>query len=187
MITAVLVVTMGMFAYLTLAPSVSAASNNNAQTLNLPCATDKQPNIENNAMNDQCQQKVDANLSVGQTFTLTSTQGAYKVIGNSSETGVASGTLTFNVTGKLTQGYILSLTSGSFEVNGTTYTVTSGSAQTGPYAQHLTGQGETSPSGQFLISASASGNFGGATSQVKLDFSDGTTEYGISLTCSVQG
>jgi len=138
----------------------------------------------------QCQrspQETEANLTAGQTIDLTSTQGTYTVVGNSSETGTASGTLTFNVTGSLARGYVLSLTSGSIVVNGTTYTITSGSAQTGTDAQRLTGQGETSPSGDFLISASASGNFGGTTAHAQIDFSNGTTEYEISLICTVVG
>src|SRR2546428_11945648 len=69
------------------------------------------------------------NLTVGQTITVTSTQGNYWVIGTTSTNGSASGTLTFTVTSKLSAGYTLSLTSGSIVVAGTTYNISSGSAQ----------------------------------------------------------
>src|SRR5208283_5624458 len=49
------------------------------------------------------------NISVGQTFTVTSTQGKYFVPGTPSTNGTASGTLKFTVTGKLSGGYTLSV------------------------------------------------------------------------------
>jgi hypothetical protein len=120
-------------------------------------------------------------MSVGQTFTITSTQGKYFAVGNRNENGTASGALTFTVTGKLTAGYTLSLTSGSIVVNGTTYTVSSGSAQMGPGAAELVGQGATTPTGQFLVRATAHGSFAGTTATASLDFSNGTTEYLVLL------
>jgi ring-1,2-phenylacetyl-CoA epoxidase subunit PaaA len=52
-----------------------------------------------------------ASLTVGQTITITSTSGEYVVASNRTQTGSASGTLTFTVTGKLSAGYTLSITS----------------------------------------------------------------------------
>jgi hypothetical protein len=109
------------------------------------------------------------------------------VVGVSSENGTASGTLTFTVTGSLTEGYTLSITSGSFVVNGATYTVTSGSAQMNPSADSISGQGTTSSSGAFIVQATAHGNFVSSTGMVSLDLKAGTTEYLINLTASIQG
>jgi len=126
-------------------------------------------------------------VSVGQTITLTSTQGAYHVVGQPSENGTASGAMTFSVTGSLTEGYTLSLTSCSIVVGGTTYTITSGSAQMNPSANVISGQGATSSSGAFIVQASAHGNFVSSSGSVSLDFKAGTTEYLINLATTVQG
>lgn len=122
-----------------------------------------------------------ANLTVGQTFTVTSTSGEYYVVGNSSTNGTASGSVTFTVTGKLAGGYTVSISSGSLTVAGTTYTISSGSAQMGRDAASLVGQGATTPSGEFLIRASAHGSFAGTTSTLSLDLSSGSTEYLVFL------
>jgi outer membrane lipoprotein-sorting protein len=125
-------------------------------------------------------------LSVGQTITITSTQGKYWVYATPSKNGTASGTLTFTVTAKLSQGYTLSLTSGSIVVDGTTYAVSSGSAQIGSFANSMLGQGTTTPTGQFLLRAQAYGSFGGTSGSVLLDFSNGTTEYAVALTGTIK-
>lgn len=132
-------------------------------------------------------QQAVANLTVGQTITVTSTQGMYYVVGSSGTNGTASGTLTFTVTGKLTGGYTLSISSGSLTIDGKTYTVSSGSAQMGPGAQSLAGQGSTTPSGEFLINASARGSFAGTSANVSLDLSSGSTEYLVSLAGTISG
>ena len=74
------------------------------------------------------------NLAPGQTISVTSSQGSYFVLGTPNNNGTASGTITFTVTSKLAQGYTLSITSGNIVVGGTTYTISSGTAQTGPFA-----------------------------------------------------
>lgn len=127
------------------------------------------------------------NLSIGQTITVTSTSGEYATIGSSSTNGTASGTVTFTVTGRLSQGYTLSLTSGSLSIAGTTYTISSGSAQMDPSATMISGQGTTSPTGQFIVHATAHGSFVGLSGSVSLDFTNGTTEYQVILNGSVQG
>jgi len=126
-------------------------------------------------------------LSVGQTITVTSTQGEYRTVGSASTNGTASGSVTFTVTGKLTNGYTLSLTSGSLTVAGTAYTISSGSAQMSPAATLITGQGTTSPTGQFIVRAMARGTFVGSSGTVSLDFTNGTTEYLVILNGSIQG
>jgi len=124
-------------------------------------------------------------LSVGQTITITSTQGNFWVYATPSKNGTASGTLTFTVTSKLARGYTLSLTGGSIVVNGTTYTVSSGSAQMGLFANAMVGQG-TTPTGQFLFQAQAHGSFAGTSGSVSLDFTNGTTEYAVALAGTVK-
>lgn len=126
-----------------------------------------------------------ASISVGQTFTVTSTEGKYFVAGTPSTNGTASGTLTFTVTGKLTAGYTLSISSGSLTVAGTTYTVTSGTAQMGRDAATISGQGATSPTGTFLLRASAHGSFVGSTGTVSIDLQAGSSEYLVFLAGSI--
>jgi hypothetical protein len=126
------------------------------------------------------------NLTVGQTIMVTSSRGSYYVVGSPSSNGTASGTITFTVTSKLSEGYTLSITSGSIVVGGTTYTISSGTAQTGPSADAISGQGATTPTGQFLLRGDARGTFAGTSSQLFLDFKAGSTEYAVTLTGSVQ-
>ena len=125
-------------------------------------------------------------LTTGQTITVTSTQGMYEVIGTPGDNGTASGTITFTVTSKLSEGYTLSITSGSLVVDGTTYTISSGTAQTGRFASVITGQGTTTPSGEFLLRASARGSFAGSTGQLSFDFQAGSTEYAVALIGTIQ-
>jgi hypothetical protein len=122
-----------------------------------------------------------ANLTVGQTITMTSTSGKYYAVGSTTKNGTASGTVTFTVTSKLSAGWTVSLTQGTIVVNGTTYTVSSGTAQMDRAATNLVGQGATTPSGQFLIHAAARGSFVGTTTSMSLDLSAGTTEYLVFL------
>jgi hypothetical protein len=129
-----------------------------------------------------------ATFTTGQVITLTSTSGSYFVVGTHGKTnGTASGTLTLTVDGKLTAGYTLSI-GGSLTVNGTTYNVTSGSGVMGPGGANIQGEGATSSSGSYILRASARGNFSGTdTATVSLDFSNGTTEYAVSLTSTITG
>jgi hypothetical protein len=125
------------------------------------------------------------NLTAGQTITITSSSGSYITVGTSSANGTASGTITFKVTGKLSQGYTLSISSGSLTVAGTTYTMSSGSAQMDPWGTSISGQGTTSQGGSFIVQASAHGTFVGSTASASLDFTNGTTEFLVTLTGSV--
>lgn len=125
------------------------------------------------------------NISVGQTFTVTSTSGEYYVPGNRNTNGTASGTLTFTVTGKLSEGYTLSVTSGSVKVAGTTYTIASGTAQMNRGASGVTGQGSLTPSGEFIFTASAHGTFVGSTGTVSMDLQSGSSEYLVLLSGSI--
>ena len=124
-------------------------------------------------------------LTVGQTITVTSTQGRYQVVGTPNDNGTASGTVTFAVTGSLSQGYTLSITGGSITIGSTSYTISSGSAQTGRLAADLSGQGTTTPSGQFLLRGTATGSFAGTMGHLLIDFQTGSTEYAVSLSGTV--
>jgi hypothetical protein len=94
--------------------------------------------------------------------------------------------MTFTVTSKLSAGYTLSITSGNLVVGGTTYTISSGTAQTGPFADAITGQGTTTPTGTFLLKAFAGGSFAGTSGQLLLDLKAGSTEYAVALAGSVE-
>jgi hypothetical protein len=107
-------------------------------------------------------------------------------VGTPSDNGTASGTITFTVTSNLAEGYTLSITSGSLVVGGTTYTISSGTAQTGRSADVVSGQGTTTPTGQFLLQGLARGSFAGTTGQLHVDFKAGSTEYVVNLTGMVQ-
>jgi hypothetical protein len=130
-------------------------------------------------------------LAVGQTFTITSTSGHFFVVGDKAENGTASGSATLAVTGKFARGYSLSITAGSITFNGTTYTISGGSAEMGPRAHHMVGQGTTTSaaatSGAFLMRATARGSFAGQYATVSLDLQSGTTEYAIFLVGTFQG
>jgi len=121
-------------------------------------------------------------LTPGQTITFTSTSGKYVTIGSTSGTGTASGAVTFTVTGAFKGGYALSITTGSLTIGANTYTITSGSAEMGPYQAHLVGQGQTSGSGSFLLAAGAHANLAGTTyNTLRFDITVGGTQYGVVL------
>jgi hypothetical protein len=124
-------------------------------------------------------------LTAGQTIAFTSTNGKYVEIGNHTDTGTASGAVTFTVTAAFKSGYALSITSGSLTVGTNSYTISSGSAEMGPYQAHLVGQGQTSGSGSFLVAAGAHANFAGTTyNTLRFDITVGGTQYGVVLLVS---
>ncbi len=127
-----------------------------------------------------------ADVSVGTKITFTSTSGQYFVVGNRSENGTASGSLTFTVTGNLTEAYTLSI-SGGVVVGSTTSTISSGSGQMSPSASSISGQGTTTTSGAFILQGTARGSFVGNTATLSLDIQSGSTEYLVLLTGTVQG
>jgi hypothetical protein len=127
-------------------------------------------------------------LTVGQTMTFTSTSGQFHVVGSPKETGTASGTLALTVTGAFKGGYSLSIASGSLNINGTSYSIASGSAEMGPFQAHLVGQGSlasTTP-GSFLFAAGAHANFQGHTyNTLRLDVQVNGVEYAVLLLVTV--
>lgn len=135
-------------------------------------------------------------LAVGANFTITSTQGHFVVVGDKSENGTASGTVTLTVTGKFAGGYSLAISSGALTINGTGYAVSSGTAQMGRDAHRMVGQGTVttvstssaaSGTGAFLMSATARGTFAGEYATMSLDLRTGGSEYAIFLVGNIQG
>jgi hypothetical protein len=115
--------------------------------------------------------------SVGQTITLTSVAGGFHEVGNPSVNGTASGTLTLQVTGVFAGGYSLTVSGGSFVINGSTYTVSGGSAEMGPYGYHMVGQGQAGTA-SFLFRFSDLGKFGSSNyAIVGVDLSAGSSQW----------
>lgn len=129
-------------------------------------------------------------LTVGQTVTFTSTSGTWRVIDPASKphvrSGPASGTVTLTVTGAFKKGYALSITSGALGINGTSYSITAGSAEMGPYLAHIVGQGSLSTVGSFIMAGSAHSNFFGTTyNTLRFDVQANGVEYGVLLLVTV--
>ncbi len=120
-------------------------------------------------------------LKVGDTITLSNLEGRFRQVGNESTRGNASGSFTFTVTGAFKAGYTLSITSGTIKIGDQTYTVNSGSVQTGPYGRELVGQGTAGNGVQFLMHATIRGTAATPHGMVMLDLQNGTTEYMVLL------
>lgn len=122
------------------------------------------------------------NLTVGQTITLTSLTGRYESATNSSIRGSATGSLTLQVSQVFKEGFVLTITSGTLSVAGTSYTVTGGTVELGPFGQWASGTGTTSGSGQFLIHIGLHGtSTTNANARAVLDLKAGGSEYLVSL------
>ncbi|MDG6925911.1 MAG: hypothetical protein JRN09_05110 [Nitrososphaerota archaeon] len=123
-------------------------------------------------------------MTVGQTISFTSTNGVFHVVGSPGKTGTASGTLTLTVAGAFKGGYALSIASGSLTINGTAYSIASGSAEMGPFQAHLVGQGSLASAtpGSFLFAAGAHASFQGQTyNTLRFDVQTNGIEYGVLL------
>lgn len=152
-----------LFAYPAMASSSADPQNVNAQQLLRQTQTPSLPKVH---------------LSVGQTITLTSVAGGYREAGDSSINGTATGSLGLAVTGGYVGGYSLSITGGTMLINGTTYTVSTGSAELGPYGRHMVGQGQAGNSGQFLFEVRDLGKFGSTDYGVlRVDLSNGPSQF----------
>jgi hypothetical protein len=120
-------------------------------------------------------------LSSGQTITLTSVAGGYWVVGDRAVNGTASGSMTLQVTGVFKGGFALSVTGGSFVINGTTYTISGGSAELGPYGIHMVGQGQAGTA-QFLFGDRDLGKFGTTNYAIlRVDLTDGSSQFAARL------
>jgi hypothetical protein len=124
-------------------------------------------------------------LSNGQTITLTSVAGGWWQVGDRAVNGTASGTMTLQVSGALKGGYIISITGGSLNIGGTTYTVSSGSAELGPFGRFMVGQGQTGDA-QFLFNGRNLGNFGSTNYGVlRVDLKTGSSEFAARLLVTI--
>ncbi len=159
-----------LFAYPAMAASTNAPQNLNTQQL-----------VQRSAY--MSSQKIQ--LSAGQTITLTSVAGGYWVVGDRAVNGTASGSMTLQVSGALTGGYILSVTGGSLNINGITYTISSGSAELGPHGAYLAGNGQAGTA-QFLFLDRNLGKFGATNYGVlRVDLKDGTSEFAARLLVTI--
>ncbi len=124
-------------------------------------------------------------LTAGKTITLTSVTGGYWVVGGRDVNGTATGTVTLQVSGGLKSGYILAVTGGSFTINGTTYTISSGSAELGPRGLYMVGNGQAGTA-QFLFLDRDLGRFGSTNYGVlRVDLKDGTSEFAARLLVTI--
>jgi hypothetical protein len=159
-----------LFAYPAVASSAGAPQNTNVQQLYMRSA---------HLPSQQMQ------LTVGQTVTLTSVAGGYWVVGDPGSNGTASGTMALRVTGALAGGYAISVTGGTFTINGTTYTISGGSAELGPHGHFLVGQGEAGSS-PFLFLGRNLGKFGAANYGVlSVDLQGASTELAARLLVTI--
>ncbi len=154
---------------------------------------------DQNSQGNQNDQGGHFNLTVGTTLTLTNLTGhwvAFSNNGNHSDvregdeggffnkTGNSTGAFTFKVTGASDGGFNLTITSGNFVINGTTYTVSSG--QLTLNAGDESGFGNGTASGGAIFQIHVGGIHGNITSSalvgaIRLDVKVGTGEYLVIL------
>ncbi len=124
-------------------------------------------------------------LSAGQTITLSSVAGGYWVVGDRATNGTASASMTLEVSGALSWGYALTVTGGTLNFNGTTYTISNGSAELGRYGVYMVGQGQAGTA-QFLFLGKDLGRFGSTNYGVlRVDLKDGSSEFAARLLVTV--
>ena len=124
-------------------------------------------------------------LFQGQTLTFTSVAGGFWVVGDRASNGTASGSLTVQVSDNFTGGYVLSVTGGSLDINGTTYSISSGSAELGPRGVYMAGHGQAGTA-QFLFLDRDLGRFGSASYGIlRVDLKDGASEFAARLLVTI--
>jgi hypothetical protein len=159
-----------LIAFPAMAASPSAQQNTNVQQL---------------LQNPQNGAAAKIQLSVGQTITLASVAGGYWKVGDRAVNGTASGSMTLQVSGAFKGGYALTVTGGSLVIGGTTYTISSGSSELGPYGVHMIGQGQAGTA-QFLFAGKDLGKFGNTNYGIlRVDLKDGTSEFAARLLVTV--
>ena len=169
--------TVGAFAVMALLFAIPAIAASPGST--------SHPNLQQMLQNPQYASIQRVQLSTGQTITLTSVAGGYWVVGDRNSNGTSSGSMTLQVTGSLTGGYILSVTGGSLSINGTTYTISSGSAELGPHGVNVVGQGQAGTA-QFLFLDRSLGKFGSTNYGIlRVDLKDGTSEFAARLLVTI--
>ena len=147
---------------------------------------------EDDGDNSDTNHKGGLNLSVGQSLTFSGLDGRFSSITNESSDeehdfgppGNATGSFTFKVTGTYAEGYNLTITSGTFTLNKTIYTVTGGTLTLSEEGRSGRGHGTASGGATFTIYIA--GIHGNSTANaklgaIKLDVKAGTSEYRVIL------
>ncbi|HZW85213.1 MAG TPA: hypothetical protein VFE91_04865 [Nitrososphaerales archaeon] len=125
-------------------------------------------------------------LKFGQNISIVSVAGGYREVGNPAVNGTASGSMTLRVTGSFVGGYALTTTGGTISVNGTTYTISAGSAELGPFGAHMTGQAASGTSAQLLFSVLNLGKFGSTDYGIlRVDLTTGSSQFVARLLVTV--
>ena len=140
------------------------------------------------------------NLAVGQSITFTNLNGTWVAFSHGDKTGDdsddssdsafhtqsgnATGSFTFKVINLVGDSFILSMTSGSFKVNGTTHTISKGEAILNPGGESGFGNGTASGGSTFDIHIA--GLHGNLTSSaqvgaIRLDVTSGKSTYLVIL------
>jgi hypothetical protein len=159
-----------IFAYPAVATSTATSQNSNLQQILQRSATLHSQEIQ---------------LSAGQTVNLTGVAGGYWVVGDRSVNGTASASMTLQVTGTFAGGFALAVTGGSLTINGTTYTISDGSAELGAHGICIVGQGQAGTA-QFLFQGRDLGKFGDTYYGVlRIDLQSGSSEFGARLLVTV--
>jgi hypothetical protein len=143
------------------------------------------PNFQRLLQHPQFSNSDNFQIATGQTITLTSVAGSFWIVGDRASNGTASGMMTVQVSGALTGGYILTVTGGSLNVNSTTYKITNGSGELGPYGVYMIGHGQAGTA-QFLFLDRSLGKFGSTNYGIlRLDLKDGASEFAARLLVTI--
>lgn len=150
-----------------------------------PSGIQRNPNFTQLLQHPQYANLEKIQLTPGQTITLTSVAGGYWVVGDRASNGTASGSMTLQVSGNLTGGSLMTVTGGSLNIGGTSYTISSGSAELGPYGAFAVGQAQAGTA-QLLFSGRNLGNFGSSNYGIlRIDLKDGSSEFATRLLVSI--
>ena len=143
---------------------------------------------------------VGLNLTVGTTLTFGNLTGHFVSFGNSSSheeddnegatsSGNSTGSFTFKVTSASSDGFNLTIVSGTFSANGTTYTVSGGQVTLNEDGESGSGWGNATGGATFHIHVAGIHGNTTSTAQVgtiKLDVRVGSSEYLVILGSGMQ-
>jgi hypothetical protein len=172
---------------------VGSSTNSNGQNVGQPQDGDEgnKTSASHDSLKSDNENDRGLNLTTGQTLTFSGLTGHYiKVTNESSDehedglVGNASGSFKFTVTSVSADKFNLTITSGTFKINTTTYTVTGGSLTLNEEGR--SGWGKGTASGGATFTFHISGIHGNLTSNAQvgaiiLDVKVGTSEYHVIL------
>jgi len=177
---AMLVIASLLFAYPAFASQGSGIAANTSQAQAVSSTTTTTSNTQQLPASNAkaCAHCKRPDLHVGSTLTYTTLSGIYWTPGHPNENGTGAVSLQFTVTGVFDKGYSLSLTSGTIALGATTYSLSSGSAELGPYGEFMVGQLAGSGGFQAIFRVNNLGNFGSASyATIRMDLNNGSGEY----------